>query len=98
LSHPFPLPPATTIPTGQHIHDDHHTAPSIDSPAHTTTTPAITANNTHDHGDIAIHGLVERGTNAIIDIKIANLDSTSYRSQDPEKALLQQEKEVSSHL
>jgi hypothetical protein len=27
-----------------------------------------------------------------IDVKIANLDSTSYRSQDPEKALLQQEK------
>jgi hypothetical protein len=28
-----------------------------------------------------------------IDVKIANLDSTSYRSQDPEKSLLQQEKQ-----
>jgi hypothetical protein len=86
--------PATTIPTGQHIHYDPPTAPIINPPAHTTT-PAITANNTHDHGNIAIRGLFESETNAIIeDAKIANLlDSTSYRSQDPDKALLQQEKQ-----
>jgi hypothetical protein len=77
--------------------------PAIDPPAaHTTTPPAQTATTTHDRGDIAIHGLFERGTNAIIDVKIANLDSISYRSQDPDKALRTtretEETEVPSHL
>jgi hypothetical protein len=40
---------------------------------------------------IAIRGLFEHGTNAIIDVRIASLDSPSYRFQDPEKVLQQQE-------
>jgi ribosomal protein L19 len=49
------------------------------------------SNNTQERGDITLRGLFERGTNAIIDVRIANLDSPSYRSQDPEKVLQQQE-------
>jgi hypothetical protein len=72
------------VPIGQHnVHNDYTIAPAIDPPAQNTS-PAITANNTQELGDIAIHDLFEHGTNAIIDVKIANLDSTSYRFQDPE--------------
>jgi hypothetical protein len=48
--------------------------------------------STSTYEDMAIRGFFEHGTTAIIDVKIANLDSTSYRSQDPDKVLLQQEK------
>jgi hypothetical protein len=39
-------------------------------------------------GDIAIRGLFERGTNAIINVRITNLDSPLTRTQDPEKVLI----------
>ena len=83
------ITPASTIPTGQHIHHD-TPAPTTDLPI-ATTTPATPAISNRERGDIAIRGLFERGTNAIIDVKLANLDSPSYRSQDPEKVLLNQE-------
>jgi hypothetical protein len=82
--------PASTIPTGHHIHDD-TTATTIDPPAETPT-PATTANNNHECSVITIHGLFECGNNGTVAVKIANLDSTLYGSQDPEKVLIQQEK------
>ena len=40
---------------------------------------------------MAIHGLFERGTNAIIDVRITNLDSVTSRTRDPFKVLQQHE-------
>ncbi|MGL4351554.1 MAG: reverse transcriptase domain-containing protein [Plesiomonas shigelloides] len=80
--------PTSAIPVGQQIHNNNTTTIETNLPPET----APTANSTHERGDIAIRGLFERGTNAIIDVKIANLDSISYRSQDPEKVLHNQEK------
>jgi hypothetical protein len=82
-------PASTIIPPVQHIHNT--TATMTTDPPAMTANQVPTANNTQERGDIAIRGLFERGTNAIIDIRIANLDSSSYRSQDPEKVLQQQE-------
>jgi hypothetical protein len=76
-------PASTIIPPGQHIHNTTTTL-TVDPPA-ATANQVPTASNTQERGDIAIHGLFECRTNAIIDIRIANnLDSSSYRSQDPE--------------
>jgi hypothetical protein len=82
-------PASTIIPPGQHIHNTMTTL-TTDPPA-ATANQVHTANNTQERRDIVIRGLFKRGTNAIIDIRIANLDSSSYRSQDPEKVLQQQE-------
>jgi hypothetical protein len=81
--------PTSAIPVGQHIHTNNTTTIATNPPTETAPTDN---NSTHERGDIAIRGLFERGTNAIIDVKIANLDSVSYRSQDPGKVLLNQEK------
>jgi hypothetical protein len=85
LSH---TPASTILPTGRPIHNN--TTTTTDPPAETPYQVPI-ANNTQERGDIAIRGLFERGTNAIIDVRIANLDSPSYIFQDPEKVLQQQE-------
>jgi hypothetical protein len=84
LSH---TPASTILPTERPISNN----------TTTTTVPqqrpyqVPTANNTQERGDIAIRGLFERGTNAIINVRIANLDIPSYRFQNPEKILQQQE-------
>ena len=44
-------------------------------------------------GDLAIRGLFERGTTAIIDVRVTDLDSDSYRTQDPKSVLRTQERE-----
>jgi hypothetical protein len=48
----------------------------------------VIAFTSQERGDIAIRGLFQRGTNAIIDVRITNLDSPSTRAQDPEKVLI----------
>jgi hypothetical protein len=66
--------------------------PSQKKPPHQQS-PQPTSNNTYEHADNAIQELCEKETNAFIDVKIANLDSTSNISQNPaEKVQLQQEK------
>jgi hypothetical protein len=84
-------PASTIISPGQHIHNTTTTL-TVDPPS-ATANQVPTANNTQERSDIAIHSLFECGTNAaLIDIiRIANQDSSSYRSQDPEKVLQQQE-------
>ena len=41
---------------------------------------------------VGIRGLFKHGTTAIIDVRVANLDSPSYLAQDPDKALAAIEK------
>jgi len=45
-----------------------------------------------DSGDLLIHGFWEGSTDAIIDVRVTNLDSKSYRNLPPKKALERQEK------
>jgi len=46
-----------------------------------------------DHGDLLIRGFWERSTDTIIDVRVTNLDSKSYKNSPPKKALKRQEKE-----
>ena len=43
--------------------------------------------------DVSAHGFWKRGTNAMFDIRIVNLDAGSYVRMTPEKALAKAEKE-----
>ena len=43
--------------------------------------------------DVSAHGFCERGTTAMFDIRIVNLDVVSYLHITPEKALVKGEKE-----
>ena len=43
--------------------------------------------------DVSAHGFWKRGTTAMFDIRIFNLDAGSYRRITPEKALAKAEKE-----
>jgi hypothetical protein len=63
-----------------------------------TSTACHSETNTHERGDLGMHGLFERGTTAIVNGIITNLDSISIRSQDPEKVLLNQEAQIPTHL
>ncbi|MGL5814518.1 MAG: reverse transcriptase domain-containing protein, partial [Aeromonas sp.] len=85
------LTAAPSVPLGQPIYVDPLPAPPhpTDPPA---TTPAPTP-ATHDRGDIAIRGLFERGTNAIIDVRITNLDSLTSRTRDAATILQRHETE-----
>ena len=83
--------PAQTVPLGQHIHQlpiPDHRAP-IDPPV----CPTVHAAYTQERGDLAIRGLFERGTNAVIDVRITNLDSLSAHTKDPAKVLVAHETE-----
>jgi hypothetical protein len=46
-----------------------------------------------DRGDILIRGLWERGTDAIIDVRVTDVDTKSKRSKDPHKVLAAHERE-----
>jgi hypothetical protein len=46
-----------------------------------------------ERGDLLIHGFWTRGTNAIVDVRVTDMDAKSYRSRDPHKVLAQQERE-----
>ena len=52
--------------------------------------PPITA-PTNDRGDLAIRGLFERGTTAIIDVRVTDLDCPSYRARAAASVLESQE-------
>ena len=56
------------------------------------TTP-IPVNPKALRGDLAIRGLFERGTTAIIDVRVVDLDSPSHRNRDPMSVLVSAEKE-----
>ena len=43
--------------------------------------------------DVSAHGLWKRGTTAMFDIRIVNLDTGSYLCMTPEKAFSKAEKE-----
>jgi len=44
-------------------------------------------------GDLLIRGFWEGSTDTIIDVRVSNLDSKSYKNLPPKKALERQEKE-----
>ena len=46
-----------------------------------------------DRGDLLIRGFWEGATDTIIDVRVTNLDSKSYKNLPPKKALERQEKE-----
>jgi len=46
-----------------------------------------------DRGDLLIRGFWEGSTDTIIDVRVTNLDSKSYKNLPPKKALERQEKE-----
>jgi len=46
-----------------------------------------------DRGDLLIRGFWEGSTDTIIDVRVTNLDSKSYKNLSPKKALKRQEKE-----
>jgi hypothetical protein len=46
-----------------------------------------------EQGDILIRGFWARGTDAIIDVHVTDMDAKSYRSKDPHKVLAPHEKE-----
>ena len=86
-----------TIPLGTPVHT---TLPTISPPAvpiHPPTDPPVTTlpqtppHTTAEWGDLAIRGLFERGTNAIVDVCITNLDSSTSRARGPLKVLQQHE-------
>ena len=63
-------------------------------------TPKATSTLFKDHsandgkrGDILLRGLFNRGTDCIIDVRVTDLDSKSYRNTDPEKVLQRHEKQ-----
>lgn len=82
--HLFTAPLATLAP-GQPI-DQSTTTTTPPPPPHTSTPPDT-------RGDLAIRNLFERGTTAIIDVRVTDLDSASHRTRDPAAVLLSQEKE-----
>ena len=47
--------------------------------------------------DVRAHGFWKRGTTAMFDIRIVNLDTGSYLRMTPEKALAKAEKERWAH-
>ena len=49
--------------------------------------------HTKPHIDVSVHGFWKRGTTAMFDIRIFNLDAGSYLRMTPEKALAKAEKE-----
>jgi len=46
-----------------------------------------------DRGDLLIRGFWEGSTDTIIDVRVMNFDSISYKNLPPKKALERQEKE-----
>ena len=46
-----------------------------------------------DRGDLLVRGFWEKSTDTIIDVRVTNLDSKSYKNLSPKKALERQEKE-----
>ena len=46
---------------------------------------------TNNHGDVAAQSFWKRGTTAIFDIRITDMDATLYQDQDPQKVLATQE-------
>ena len=87
---------AATIPLGNPIHPVHPSLPQttlpfqpLDPPV--ASLPSSPTHTTAERGDLAIRGLFERGTNAIIDVRITNLDSATSRTRDPLKVLQQHE-------
>ena len=88
---------AATVPVGHPIHQTPMASPVLlpptpaDPPDATSTTPASLTTTTAERGDLAIRGLYKRGTTAIIDVRITNLDSATSQARDPFKVLQQQE-------
>ena len=60
-------------------------------------TPAPTPNTVHvdghwfDRGDLLIHGLYEKQTSCILDVRVTDTDQPSYRSSAPEVVIKRQE-------
>ena len=46
-----------------------------------------------ERGDVSVHGFWKRGTTAIFDVRITNLDAHSHKKQDPHKLLAKAEQE-----
>jgi len=51
-----------------------------------------------DRGDLLIRGFLEGSTDTIIDVRMTNLDSKSYKNLPPKKALKRQEKEKKKNI
>ena len=46
-----------------------------------------------DRGDILLRGVYKTGQDVIVDVRITNTDSVSYRGRNPEKVIESQEKQ-----
>jgi hypothetical protein len=83
-------PPENPTPDTLCTPQDPPQAPPTDPiPDSTLTLPQ--PNDTAYRGDLAIRNLYERGTTAIIDVRITNLDSQSNCTRDPLRVLKSQE-------
>ena len=56
-------------------------------------TSPVKNNKDEERGDLLIRGFWSPATDLIVDVRITDLDSKSYRKTSPEKALAKQEKE-----
>jgi len=98
---------ATLATTSSRVRDEpliqvsHNTTSNgLPRSAHTQqTTPAPTPNSVHvdghwfDRGDLLIHGLYEKQTSCILDVRVTDTDQPSYRSSTPDVIIKRQETE-----
>ena len=53
----------------------------------------LSRSSDEDRGDLLICGFWSHGTDVIVDVRVTDTDSKSYRSRDPHKVLATQELE-----
>ena len=83
--------PMDSIPAHAQVHDNQSNAPpSTNSPQ-----PPPTHENGHweGRGDVLIHGLWERQTSCILDVRVTDTDAPSYLFSTLEKIIEKQERE-----
>jgi hypothetical protein len=69
------------------------TAEGSSSPEAKPPVQSLSRSNEDDRGDLLIRGFWARGTDVIVDVRVTDTDSKSYRSRDPHKVLAAQENE-----
>ena len=76
----------TKFQNAQHVHSSSPSQPA------NTHSPPHQDGNFFDRGDLLIHGLFEKQTSCILDIRVTDTDSPSYLSSTPERCIRNQEK------
>jgi hypothetical protein len=84
----FPRPPVLPSPKASTFTTISHPFPL--TPQSLNNNNSI-ASATEECGDIASHGISKHGTNAIIDVRLANLDSHLTRAKDHKKVIINHE-------